>query len=129
MATALILEGHSREEAARLNGMDRQTLRDWVRRYNEEGIAGLRSRASPGRPAALSEEQMAELRVMVLDGPDAKRHGVVRWRCADLSDEIAARRSVRLHQRSVGRLLHRLGMTRLQPRPFHPQKDVAAQEA
>jgi hypothetical protein len=32
LAIALILEGHSREEAARLSGMDRQILRDWVHR-------------------------------------------------------------------------------------------------
>jgi hypothetical protein len=36
---------------------------------------------------------------------------------------------VELHERSVGRLLHRLGMTRLQPRPCHPKKNAAAQEA
>ncbi|MGH7068142.1 MAG: IS630 family transposase [Acetobacteraceae bacterium] len=129
LAIALILEGHSRAEAARLNGLDRQTLRDWVHRYNEEGIAGLRSRTSPGRPAALSEEQMEELRVMLLEGPDRERNGMIRCRCADLRDEIAARWSVRLHERSAGRVLHRLDLTRLQPRPYHPQKDAAAQEA
>jgi transposase len=106
LGIALILEGHSRAEAARLNGMDRQTLRDWVHRYNDEGGAGLRSRVSPGRPAALNEEQMEALRIMVLEGPDAQRNAVVRWRCADLGDEIAARWSVRLTARSVGRLLH-----------------------
>jgi transposase len=53
---------------------------------------------------------------------------VVRWRCADLRDAIATRWSVTLHVRTVGRMLHRLDMTRLQPRPFHPKKDAAAQE-
>jgi len=129
LAIALILEGHSRAEAARLNGMDRQTLRDWVHRYNAEGVSGLRSRLSPGRPGALNEAQMAELRTMVLDGPDPERNQVIRWRCADLREEIAVRWSIDLHERSVGRLLHRLAMTRLQPRPYHPQKDAAAQEA
>jgi transposase len=66
---------------------------------------------------------------MVLEGPDPERDAVIRWRCADLRDAIAARWSVELHERSVGRLLHRLGMTRLQPRPFHPKKNAAAQEA
>lgn len=129
LAIALILEGRSRAEAAQLSGMDRQTLRDWVHRYNEEGVGGLRSRVSPGRPPALSEGQMEELRIMVLDGPDPERNGVIRWRCAELREEIAARWSVLLTERSVGRLLHRLGMTRLQPRPYHPNKDAAAQEA
>lgn len=129
LAIALVLDGHSREDAARLNGMDRQTLRDWVHRYNDAGVAGLRSRVSPGRPGALNEAQLEELRTMVLEGPDPERNQVIRWRCADLRNEIAARWSIDLHERSVGRLLHRLGMTRLQPRPHHPQRDAAAQEA
>jgi transposase len=54
LATSLVLEGHPREAAAQLNGMDRQTLRDWVLRYNAEGVAGLSSRGSPGRPLALN---------------------------------------------------------------------------
>ena len=96
--------------------MDRQTLRDWVHRYNAESVDGLHSRGIPGRSPALNDEQMEELRQIVLDGPDPERHQVVRW-------------SVRLHVRSVGKLLHRLKMTRLQPRPYHPQADIAAQEA
>ncbi len=58
LAIALVLEGESREEAAQLNGMDRQTLRDWVHRYNAEGVAGLYPRAIPGRPGALTDAQM-----------------------------------------------------------------------
>ena len=129
LAIALVLDGHPRAEAARLNGMDRQTLRDWVHRYNDAGVSGLHSRISPGRPPALSDEQMEDLRTLVLEGPDPQRNQVIRWRCIDLRAEIAARWSVVLHERSVGRLLHRLDMTRLQPRPYHPKKDSAAQEA
>jgi transposase len=125
----LVLEGHSREAAATAAGMDRQTLCDWIHRYNEGGTAGLRSRTSPGRPPALSEAQMQELKALVLAEPDPERHEVVRWRCADLRDEIAARWSVNLNVRTVGKLLRRLGLTRLQPRPYHPKKDAAAQEA
>ena len=128
LALALVLEGQSRAEAARLNGMDRQTLRDWVHRYNDEGVAGLHPRAIPGRPGTLTAEQLQEVRSMVLEGPNPEIDGVIRWRCTDLRDAITARWSVTLHVRSVGRLLHRLEMTRLQPRPFHPKKDAAAQD-
>ena len=54
LAIAMVLDGFSREEAARLCGMDRQTLRDWVHRYNKEGLEGLADRARSGRPASLS---------------------------------------------------------------------------
>jgi transposase len=129
LAIALVLEGYSRTEAAALSGMDRQTLRDWVHRYNDEGIDGLKSRSAPGRVPALNDEQMAELRTLVIQGPDPIAHKVVRWRCVDLRAEVARRFSVEVHESTIGKWLHQLGLTRLQPRPFHPKKDAAAQEA
>ena len=66
LALALILEGHRREEAASLAGMDRQTLRDWVHRYNAAGVPGLRTIRAGGHPAGLNDDQMAELRALVL---------------------------------------------------------------
>jgi transposase len=44
LALALVLDSYPRSEAAALNGMDRQTLRDWVHRYNADGVDGLKSR-------------------------------------------------------------------------------------
>src|SRR3954468_17592302 len=61
LALALVLEGGSREAAARAAGMDRQTLRDWVHRYNAEGLAGLHDRRRPGRKPRLTPGQEAEL--------------------------------------------------------------------
>jgi transposase len=123
----MVLEGASRTEAAAAGGMDRQTLRDWVHRYNAEGIAGVADRPRAGRPAALSGAQMGELKALVLSGPDPEQDGVVRWRCVDLRAQIARRYAVTVHERTVGKLLHRLGMTRVQPRPYHPKKDAEAQ--
>ena len=128
LAIALLLEGRPRSEAAALNGMDRQTLRDWVHRYNDEGVDGLRSRKSPGREPFLTEAQKAELRALVLDGPDPKIHKVVRWRCVDLCAEVARRWSVEVHESTMGKWLHKFGLTRLQPRPVHPKKDAQAEE-
>jgi transposase len=129
LALALVLEGRSRAEAARLCGMDRQTLRDWVHRYNAEGLAGLSDRPHLGRPARLTAEQMAEVERLVENGPDPERDGgVVRWRRIDLQAVIADRYEVDLHERSVGKLLHRLRFARLSARPQHPQSDPGAQE-
>ena len=68
LALALVLEGGSRETAARAAGMDRQSLRDWVHRYNEEGLAGLRDRRRPGRRPRLTPAQEAELAAVVERG-------------------------------------------------------------
>src|SRR5271155_2901761 len=70
IALAGALEGMDRASAARLAGMDRQTLRDWVHRYNAEGIAGLSNRPLPGRAQKLTEGQMASLKAIVLRGPN-----------------------------------------------------------
>ena len=129
LALALVLEGGSRAEAARHAGMDRQTLRDWVHRYNAEGLAGLRDRPRSGRRPRLTAGQEAELVTAVERGPDPDRDGVVRWRRVDLQALIEARFAVRLHERTVGKVLRRLGFARLSVRPKHPLSDPAAQEA
>ena len=109
--------------------MDRQTLRDWVIRYNEEGVEGLRDRPRSGRRSRLNAEQLAELARLVEEGPDIAVHRVVRWRCVDLQAEIKARFDVEISERHVGRLLGQLKFTRLSVRPSHPQADEAAQQA
>ena len=76
----MILDGHSRLVAAQAGGMDRQTLRDWVHRYNAEGLAGLADRPRPGPTSRLTDTQMAEMAKWVEDGPDLAKDGVVRWR-------------------------------------------------
>ena len=129
LALALVMEGTARVEAAKQNGMDRQTLCDWVQRYNAAGIEGLKSGHGPGQPPALTDVQMAELKALVLQGPDPAKHGVVRWRCADLRGEVARRFTVEVTERTIGKWLRKLNLTRLQPRPFHPKKDEAAQTA
>ena len=129
LALALVMEGHGRSEAARAAGMDRQTLRDWVHRYNESGLAGLHNAAERGRPPRkLTPEQEATVAAWVRRGPTAE-HKIVRWRCVDLRDEIARAFGVQLHERTVGKLLVRLNFAHVSVRPRHPEQDAAAQEA
>ena len=121
LALALVLEGCSRTEAARSAGMDRQTLRDWVHRYNEDGLTGLRDRPGERGPKRrLSPAHEAELADLVRRGPDLAEHGVVRWHRADLGRVIAERFGVVLAERTVGTVLRRLGFRRLMTRPRHP---------
>jgi transposase len=129
LALALVLEGYQRGEAANLCGMDRQTLRDWVIRYNAEGVGGLSDRVSPGPKPRLTPEQEAAVAELVRNGPDLATDGVVRWRRLDLARAIKSRFNVTLAERSVGALLRRLGFRRLSVRPRHPKQDRAAQEA
>ena len=105
--------GMSRGEAARIGGMDRQTLRDWVHRFNEEGPDGLTNRKGAGRTRYLSDVQMKELGEIVETGPDPAVDGVVRWRRIDLKRVIEARFGVIYSERGISRLLGELGFAHI----------------
>jgi transposase len=101
-----------------------------VHRYNEAGLDGLRDRPRRnGPPPRLSAAQQATVAEWVERGPELECDGVVRWRCVDLQRRIKQEFAVALHESTVGKLLRRLSFTRLQPRPYHPKKDAAAQAA
>ena len=128
LALALVKEGRPRAEAAQCCGMDRQTLRDWVHRYNAAGLAGLFDKQGrPGPKPRLSAEQAAEVAKLVRSGPDMAKDGIVRWRRVDLARVIEERFGVGLAERTVGSLLRKLGFAHVSVRPRHPRGDAAAQ--
>ena len=85
LAIALVLEGVDRKSAAETCGMDRQTLRDWVHRWDAEGLAGLANRRGEARPRRLDPSHVAELVSWLEAGPEPVVDGVVRWRRQDLA--------------------------------------------
>ena len=68
LSIAAAYEGIDRSAAARIGGMDRQTLRDWVHRFNEAGPEGLIDRKAAGAPRRLTPAQLAELARIVEAG-------------------------------------------------------------
>ena len=120
--------GHTVPQASRALGMSERQLRNWVHRYNAEGVAGLRDRPRPGQPPHLAVDQVerfkqrirkgarSEDRVCVLRGMDVRRI---------LQKEFEAKYSLP----GVYFLLHRLGFSSLVPRPKHEQADEQAQAA
>lgn len=129
LSLAGILDGMSREDAARIGGMDRQTLRDWVHRFNAGGPDGLKDAWWSGPAPRLSPAQKAELAQIVETGPDLAVDGVVRWRRVDLKHVIAERFGVDYHERYVSRLLKELGFSHVSARPRHPAQDAEILEA
>ena len=152
LALALVLEGHSRAEAARHAGMDRQTLRDWVHRYNSlpSGLTGgprvlpdCVTGPPPGTEAAA--HQRADQDVGgdrgARTGPGARRRGALAadrpagadrdalWRPPARALHGSHRDRMIAMGALVGKLLRRLGFARLSVRPKHPLSDPQAQEA
>lgn len=124
LSLAAIYDGMSRSQAARAGGMDRQTLRDWVHRFNDEGPDGLFDRKENGSVRRLSAEQLEELGSIVETGPDPEGDGIVRWRRVDLKRVIKERFGVSYSERYVSQILHDLGFSHMSARPRHPAQDV-----
>ena len=91
LSLAAVLDGMNRTDAARIGGMDRQTLRDWVHRFNDQGPDGLCDVHAGGVEPRLSPEKLAELAAIVEAGPDREKDGVVRWRRVDLQRVVKER--------------------------------------
>ena len=129
LALAMALDGISRGEAARQSGMDRQALRDWVVRYNAEGIDGLRDRQRPGRPALLAPGLEEELRQLIEAGPEFERDGVVEYRVKHIRALALRHFGADYSRTGMQGKLHRMKLSYLKPRPIHPKTDPANQEA
>jgi transposase len=111
LSLAAVRDGKDRGEAARIGGMDRQTLRDWVHRFNAAGPEGLFNNWTDGPKSRLSAEQLATFAKIVEAGPDRERDGVD------------------FHERYVGVLLKKLGFSHISARPRHPAQDGEIVEA
>jgi len=123
LSLAAVRDRMDRGSAAKIGGMDRQTLRDWVHRFNALGPEGLLDNRTEGPKPRLSEEQLAQFAKIVEAGPDREKDGIVRWRRVDLKRIIAERFGVDFHPRYVGKLLKKLGFSHMSARPRHPAQD------
>jgi transposase len=126
LAIAAVLDGNSREQAAKIGGMDRQTLRDWVIRFNEQGPDGLVNKSSPGASGKLTDKHKAFFARLVEEGPIPAVHGVVRL--AGLRSDHAAPRGVGISvsDDTVYRALKDLGFSHLSARPKAYKQDADA---
>src|SRR3974390_2446394 len=129
LAIAAVLEGACRAEAAKIGGMDRQTLRDWVIRFNDQGPDGLINLPSPGVPPKLDATHRAFLARIVEEGPIPAAHGVVRWRARDLIMRLHEEFGISGSDAPVYRALKDLGFSHVSARPRAYKQDPEAMEA
>lgn len=126
LAIAAVVDGALREEAARVGGMDRQTLRDWVIRFNQQGPEGLINKSAPGAPGKLSKKHEAFLARLVEEGPIPAIHGVVRWRACDLMMRLHEEFGLSVSDDTVYRALKKLGFSHVSARPRAYKQDADA---
>lgn len=124
VAIAAALEGAGRAEAAKAGAMDRQTLRDWVIRFNARGPEGLVDKWKGHNSCRLNDGQLAVLKAWMLEGPDPEVDGVSAWRIVDAITFVEARFGIRYSEEGMRRILRQeLNLSHQKARPVHPQND------
>lgn len=129
LALAAIYDGANRGSAAEIGGMTRQTLRDWVHRFNAEGVEGLVNHKACGFKPKLSKAEQAILFDIVQEGANLEKDGVVRYRLSDLVNIVEDRFGVRYGISAMWYILDSLNFSHVSGRPFHPKSDPEKQAA
>ena len=128
LALALIYDGGSRLDAARLGNVTRQIVRDWVMRFNTNGPDGLVDGKAPGPKSLLNDVQRAALAKAIERGPTPYLDGVVRWRLCDLAQWIWEEFRVSVSEQTLSREVRAMGYRKLAARPKHHAQDPQAIE-
>jgi len=119
LALAVIYDGGSRSEAARVGGVGLQIIRDWVLRFNARGPEGLLNGKSSGHPPKLNDVQRQAVARLIESGPAPAVHGVVRWRLIDLAQWIFEEFGITVAKQTLSRELRAMGYRKLSARPRH----------
>jgi transposase len=120
--------GQSIEQASQVSLVSVSQIYNWIRRYEAQGIEGMRDRPRCGAPQRLKREQEGAFVQRVIDGPGADS-GLSAWRGEDLRVVLRQEFQAEYSLSGVYALMHRLGLSNLVPRPQHPDNDAAAQAA
>ena len=114
-AVALLQDGKSNTEVARLVGVHVSSVKRWKRAIASGDLTVLAAKPHPGRPPKLSLAQKQELVQIVRAGPLAAGFRTNLWTCRRVADVIRQRFGVEYHRDHVGRLLHALGFSQQKP--------------
>lgn len=128
-AVLLAVDGRSPYEVADLLGDAPRSVYNWITRFREQGLDGLREESRPGRPKQLSEKQLKALAKDLIRSPADFGYGQPVWDGALLSYHIERSFSVSLGVRQCQRMFHKLGMRLLRPRTYPKGADPEKQAA
>jgi transposase len=126
-AVEQIQAGAHPEDVAAALGMARGTVYGWLAKYREGGLDALRARPVPGRAPKLSGEQLRRLYTLVVGAdPRQLEFPFALWTREMVRELIRREFAVALSVVSVGRLLHKLGLSAQRPLYRAYQQDPAA---
>lgn len=114
-ALALLDEGRSLNEVARLVGCAPSSVMRWRNARRRGGVQALKVRFSPGRPSKLAAPQRRRLVRRLLRGAMACGYQTELWTTGRIAELIEREYGIHYHPDHVGRLLHDLGWSHQKP--------------
>jgi transposase len=126
---ANMLEGMEHEAAARLARLSRSAAYEWHNCYQEEGIEGLRDPPRPGRQVRVDAVTSTRFKERIVAGAALQRDGVVAFHGVDAQRILREEFEIDCSLSRAYRLLHRIKLSWLAPRPRHPEADATPQAA
>jgi transposase len=125
-AIALVLEGHSKVEAAQRVGAKPASVTRWWQAYEAKGEAGLSAVRHPGPKPKLSAYQRKLLANRLLKGAQANGFATNLWTGPRIVELIERRYGVRYHVDHIPRLMASLGWSCQKPERRAIERDESA---
>jgi transposase len=108
--------GESPEDVIRTLGFARTVIYNWLATYREGGIDALRAKPISGRPSKMTGRQLEWVyKTVTGKNPLQLRFEFALWTRSMIRELIREKFGVRLSEVSVGRMLHKLGLSPQRP--------------
>ena len=127
LAFAHIRDGKSNTEVSKILKVNRKTVSDWIKKFNKEGIEGLKEKGGRGANLKLQASEEEAFRKAVLELQDKKTGGRIKG--TDVLKLLEEKFSVKCSLQSAYNALHRVGLVWISGRSKHPKSDLEAQES
>src|SRR3954454_1760982 len=128
-AWALKAKGWSQQAIAEALGVTAGAVSQWMRPGREGGVGALKRRIAPGPTPKLTDEQRAQVPVLLARGAEAFGFRGDVWTAKRVATVIRREFGVRYHPNHVGKLLRAAGWSVQKPIARASQRNEAAIEA
>ena len=104
----------------------RRFVQEWVYRYRDEGLAGLKDKPRPGKACKLSADEQERFRQRILKGPVEADGLACTLRGPEAQRILEKEFGKKYALGAVYALMHRLRLSPLRPASHHPKNDPQA---
>lgn len=104
-------------------------ITNWVHRFEQEGIEGLKDKQGRGRKPSLSDKQKDELcELLLIRSPTAYEYNTESWTGPMLIDWIKKNFGIEFKKAQIYNIIKQLGFTYQKSKGFYPEADPVARE-